>query len=231
MQQNHKFDSPYFLSFFYKCATTFLFAFLVFFMSCTRNATDITASWKSPKTDDNGYENIFVAAFIPDLEAKEITEGQMAALLDSMGVQASTSLSLFPENFTEEQVEDKSFILDKIRANGNDAILTISLVDQESENRFVAGNDTYAPAIAYGYYQNFHTYYAHNFTQIYTPGYYSLDKIYYLETNLYDVEDEELYWSAQSDTYNPGNIEAFAGDFSKVMVARLKKEGLIRTKD
>ncbi|WPP53541.1 hypothetical protein [Catalinimonas niigatensis] len=223
--------STTFTLYFPKHSLLYLFAVLICLFSCKSTATDVTASWKSEETAEEGYDHIFVAVLSQDMETKEIVEGQMVALLESIGVNATTSLSLFPQNFSAEQVENKSLILDEVRAQGNDAILTISLVDQESENRFVAGNDTYAPAIAYGYYQKFHTYYAHNFTQIYTPGYYSLDKIYYLETNLYDVEDEELYWSAQSDTYNPGNIEAFAGDFSKVMVARLKKEGLIRTKD
>lgn len=205
-----------------------LFALLITMLSCSTTSTDVTASWKSPDVAEEGYKNIFVAAFIPDMEAKKIIEGQMVALLDSVGIQATTSLSLFPDNFSKEQVEDQKLILDKVRANGNDAILTISLVDQESENRFVAGNDTYAPAVAFNYYSKFHTYYAHNYNEIYNPGYYSLDKIYYLETNLYDVEDEALYWSAQSDTYNPGDMESFAGDFSEVILARLQKEGLLK---
>lgn len=205
-----------------------LFAPLMPMFSCSTTSTDVTASWKSPDIAEEGYGNIFVAAFIPDIEAKQIIEGQIAALLDSVGIQATTSLALFPDNFTKEQAEDQTLILDKVRANGNDAILTISLVDQESENRFVAGNDTYAPAVAFNYYTKFHTYYAHNYNEVYNPGYYSLDKIYYLETNLYDVKDEELYWSAQSDTYNPGDVEMFAGDFSKVILARMQKEGLVK---
>ena len=215
--------------FFRKHFVIFLLAVLVPLLSCTRTSTDVITSWKNPDAAEEGYDRIFVAAFIPDMEAKALVEDEMVALLDSIGIQATTSLTIFPDNFTEEQVEDKGLILDKVRAEGNEAILTISLLDQESKDRFVGGNDTYAPAVAYDYYNNFHTYYAHNYNEIYTPGYYSLDKIYYIETNLYDVEDESLSWSLQSDTYNPEDTESFAGDFSRVIIARLMKEGLLRT--
>jgi hypothetical protein len=233
MHQDHTLSAYmnviHFVLFFRKYFSIFLLVVLLPLLSCTRSATDVITSWKNPEVNHEGYDHIFVAAFIPDIEAKALVEEQMVALLDSVGIQATTSLSLFPDNFTEEQVEDKGLILDKVRAEGNEAILTISLIDQESEGRFVGGNDTYAPAVAYDYYNNFHTYYAHNYNQIYIPGYYSLDKIYYIETNLYDVEDESLSWSLQSDTYNPEDTESFAGDFSRVIIARLKKDGLLRT--
>lgn len=201
---------------------------LIFLAACTATSTNFTGSWKSPDLDkQKSYDNIFVAALTQNMNAKEIVEGELVALLEQQGINATTSLSLFPNNFSAEHASDKRLILDKVKANGNDAILAISLVDQTHENRFVGGNDTYAPTLAYGYYDNFHTYYSYNYSQIYTPGYYSLDKIYYLETNLYDVENEKLYWSAQSDTYNPGDIEYFAEDFSKAIIAQLKREGLI----
>ncbi len=213
---------------FYQYRSVLLFSFLLVASACATSSTNVTGSWKSEDVAKKGYDNIFVAALTQDMDAKKMIEGEMVALLEQQGIKATTSLSIFPSNFTAEHVSEKRAILDKVQENGNDAILTISLVDQESENRYVPGNDTYAPAVAFNYYNSFSTYYAYNYNQVYTPGYYSLDKIYYLESNLYDVEDEKLYWSAQSDTYNPGDIEYFAEDFSKAIIARLKKEDLLK---
>ena len=62
---------------------------------------------------------------------------------------------------------------------------------------------------------------------MYSPGYYEDDKVYYIETNLYDADTEELLWSAQSETYNPTSLPDFASDFAEVVVARMEKENLL----
>ena len=62
---------------------------------------------------------------------------------------------------------------------------------------------------------------------MYDPGYYTTDKSYYLEANLYDVESEQLVWSAQSETTNPANLEAFARTFAMVISDQMIKDGVI----
>lgn len=211
------------------CYKLFILMLSISLIACSRSTTQITASWKSDELKkEKEYNNIFVATLSRDMEAKEVVEGQLAALLEQRGLKATPSIEIFPENFAANYAEEENEILKKVRDSGHDAILTVSLVDQESENRYVPGNDTYAPAVAFSYYDKFHTYYSYNYNEIYTPGYYALDRVYYLETNLYDAESEQLVWSAQSDTYNPGNIDTFAEDLSEAIVDQLRKESLIK---
>ncbi|WP_315822938.1 hypothetical protein [Paraflavitalea speifideaquila] len=60
------------------------------------------------------------------------------------------------------------------------------------------------------------------------PGYYTTDKTYFMETNLYDASNEKLIWSAQSETMNPGSIDNFVRDYPKKLVEQLVKDGLLK---
>jgi hypothetical protein len=77
------------------------------------------------------------------------------------------------------------------------------------------------------WYGGFYTYYNYWYPYLYDPGYYVTDKTYFLETNLYDVNTEELIWSAQSQTVNPASIDEFAKEYPKKLVARMESDGLL----
>ncbi|MEK6481062.1 hypothetical protein WJR50_26200 [Catalinimonas sp. 4WD22] len=189
-------------------------------------STNITASWKNPDAEAN-KSDIQVAALTRNMAAKTTVERELTAELRNAGLDITTSGELFAPNFTDDISASKEALLSKIRENGNDAILTVTLLDQQTETRYVPGSSTYAPTVSYGFYGGFYSYYNYRYPVVYDPGYYTQDKTYFLETNLYDVQTEELLWSAQSKTYNPTNLDKFAEEFAKITVARLKSEGLI----
>jgi hypothetical protein len=61
----------------------------------------------------------------------------------------------------------------------------------------------------------------------YSPGYYTTDKIIYLETNLYNLATDELVWSAQSKTTNPADFSSFSREYIYAVLAQLKKDGML----
>ena len=79
----------------------------------------------------------------------------------------------------------------------------------------------------FGYYGTFWGYYNTWHPTLYSPGYYQEDKVYFIETNLYDAETEQLLWSAQSETYNPSSLTIFAKTFADVVVSRMQQEDLL----
>ena len=190
------------------------------------SSTQITASWKKPETVST-KSNILVAALTRNLEAKNTVEGALAYSFKNVGLEVTSGGELFAPNFTDDISKNKDVMLEKIRNNGNDAILTITLLDQQTETRYVPGAATYAPAMRFNFYGGFYSYYNYRYPAVYDPGYYTQDKTYFLETNLYDADTEELLWSAQSRTYNPNNLDQFAEEFANLMVDRLKREGLV----
>ena len=202
---------------------------LIFSMILTAcaSSTQITGTWKNNDIEAPVYQNVFVAALTHNIDARKIVENELAAQLRDRGIKVTTSLELFGP-ITKAEAGNKSEIVRKIRENGNDAILTLSLVNTETETRFVPGNNNYyAPALTYNFYGSFSNYYNYYYPQLYEPGYYANDKVYFLESNLYDVASEKLLWSAQSQSYSPADIESFAEEFSEVTIARMHKDEVI----
>ncbi len=153
-------------------------------------------------------------------------EEHMDKNLLEAGVNASQSINVLPPKFSDDN-NQKQRILDAIQTNRVDAILTISVIDEENETRYAPGTVSYAPYPRYDYYGSFWGYYSHWYPQFHSPGYYLEEKVYYIETNLYDAETEDLVWSAQSETYSPADLESFSEDFAEEIVEQLVDDGIL----
>jgi hypothetical protein len=189
----------------------------------------MTGTWKAPGVGTPGYHNILVASLSPNVGARETIETQLVGALQQNGVTAGRSLDIFPPGFDYRDNASKATSIQKIRAAGYTAVLTASLINKESERRYVPGSMMYAPYPAYGWYGNFWGYYGYMYGNVYTPGYYTTDKTYFLENNLYDLtQDDKLIWSGQSETYNPNSLQSFAKAYAKTVTRSLRDAGLLR---
>lgn len=195
-------------------------------ISCRTTATTITGDWKNPAVEEKQYDHILVVALVQNINAKSTVENDLARELREQGVNASTGMEVFPPSL-EDGFSDKQSILNYVRNNGAEAILTVSLIDEETESRYVPGTYSYAPYPMYNYYGMFWGYYSYWYPRVYSPGYYTEDKVYYIETNLYDADTERLVWSAQSETYNPSSLDSFSEDFAKLIATRLTEENVL----
>ncbi len=79
----------------------------------------------------------------------------------------------------------------------------------------------------YGMYGSYYGYYNHYYPQVYSSGYYTSDNTYYIESNFYDLEQDQLLWSIQSEAYNPPTLDKWFDRYSYDLLDELKKEGLI----
>ncbi len=197
----------------------------VFFVSCGPS-TVITGSWKNPELPSQKYNRILVAALTSNTIAKVTVENEMAAALGN-SVNVLKSVSEMPPNIHNAD-SDKDTIMNRVKNKNIDAILTISLISKETESRYVPGANPYNPIAGYNYYDSFWSYYNYGYPYYYSPGYYIQEKIYFIETNLYDALTEKLIWSAQSRTYNPAGLEKFSKEFAAIIVAKMKKDGILK---
>lgn len=189
-------------------------------------STKILGSWASPDKKEGGYNNIFVTAITENLLARQTIENDIDELLNEQGISAISSFELIPPGFIPN-ADNKEKLLSEIKAGGHDAILTMALLDQTTETRYVPGTTMYSP-MGYGRgYGSFYGYYSYYSPYMYSPGYYDTDKKYYIEINLYDAETEKLVWSSQSETTNPSSLDSFAPYFAKTVVDQLIKDGMI----
>jgi hypothetical protein len=200
--------------------TAFILAVLL--VACS-TSTEVTGVWKSSDLKSS-YRNICIAATTDDLTARQIVEDEMHKQLQKNGVKSTKMTDLLPQKFTGT-VDEKDIIIDKVRKNGNDAILAFTLIKKKEETRYVPGSAQYMPY--WDYYGTFGGYYGYYGPRVYSPGYYTKDEVYYIETNLYDAKTEKLVWSVQSKTYNPSGISQFSVDFTKSITRQLIKSKVI----
>ncbi|WP_241738930.1 hypothetical protein [Pontibacter beigongshangensis] len=203
-----------------------LFAVSLALFGCSPS-TQITGSWKSPEATSKNYSKIIVAALTDSPPARQIVENELQAALQTQGVTVTKSIDEFPPAMMRDRSNSTADgLLKQIRGDEHDAILTVAVVDQETETRYVPGHP-YAPMSRFGWYGTFRGYYSYRHPMLYSPGYYTEEKVYFLETNLYDAETEKLLWSAQSRTYSPSSLNSFAGKFATLIVNRMQAENVL----
>lgn len=205
-----------------------LFLFVSIGLISCGSSTSISSTWVNPEISDEAYKSVFIAAITPDIHARKVIEQQLATEASKQGIKAIQSSDVFLTTFTKDNQPQKQELLEEIRKSNSHTIFTISLKDKESSTRYVEGTNTYYPMNYGGYYGGFYSYYNNVYPVVYEPGYYKTDKIYYVESNLYDANTEELLWSAQSKTYNPTNLKSFAQEYTKAIIYKLIKDGVLK---
>ncbi len=198
-----------------------LFLFLLPGCSSSR----ITSSWKSDRTQPQTFKKIIVLGLIRenDRHLRESMEQQLVTGLRNLGYDATCSCDEYNpkafENLTEEQA------LAKLKNSGVDAVMTIVLLDKTRERYYVPGRVQYTPYRMY--YNRFWGYSRTMYGRIYSEGYYTEDTKYFWESNLYALNENELIYSAQSQSFDPASSEKM-GEEHAVMLTRdmLKKKVL-----
>lgn len=176
------------------------------------------------------YQSVCVAALVPNKESKAKIEAKMVALIQSerKDIKAYTSSQLVSGTLMSQASLTKDQWAEALKKNQVEGMLAITLQDVKTESRYdPAGNSTYNPSFSYIYYDSYYRYYSYHSN---TEGDYPMletSKTYFVETNFYNVDDEKLVWSIQSESFNPENFDDFFNGYSKMLVKELKNKGLI----
>lgn len=192
-------------------------------MSACGSSTQIVGSWKKAEGTSLSYRKVLVAALTNNMAAKQKVESELAALFSSRGFEVTKSLDIFPPDVESKNNKDKAAFLKKISDYDTDLIVTNAVIDKKTQENFIGR--PYSPWMWGG---NFWGYYQGYYGRFYDPGYYTLDRIYYLETNVFDAKTDQLIWSAQSKTYNPSNLNSFIEGYAKVIAQKLISDGILK---
>jgi hypothetical protein len=210
---------------------TLFFAILVFAAACSP-ATKITRSWTSPEKYQGGYNNLYVAAIIGDVTKRQAIEDDVRSKLSTIGISSTTSNATIRPNFWMSTDLDKNAMMNVIQQNGQDGIMTMTLIDVQDEQRYIPGAMMMGGPMmmgpGWGMGGNFGGFWGMNHGMMMTPGHIVNDRKYFIEINVYDVKSELLVWSAQSKTLNPTSLEKFSSEFAQVVLERMLEEGVIR---
>ncbi|HEY4325898.1 MAG TPA: hypothetical protein VGN20_18050 [Mucilaginibacter sp.] len=195
----------------------------VLFCAGCGTTTDIMSSYKAPGVGVVSYKKMFVSALTDNASVRQTVENELARYMTEKGIVVVKSSDVFPPNFhSTGEDKDKDVVLSKIKSADCDGILTVAMVNKETETRYVQGSGPVGP-----YYGSFGAYYGYGYGSFYSPGYYTEDKVYYLQTNIFDAKTEKLVWSAQSKTYNPSSLQDFLPGYEKAITEQIIKDGLV----
>ena len=193
------------------CCLVVLGGFLL--TSCA--TTIVTAVWKD-ESFTGPVKKMAVIGIFKTPAIRNSFEDEFSRQLRSHGVEAVPGYTVIP---VDDQ-SDKDLVASRLKNLGTDYVLVTRLVDKRTVQTYVPGQAYVVP----GYYRSWGGYYQY----AYTPGYMVQDIYAFAETNIYDVKNDKLIWSARSETEISGVNQELIQSFVKIMIDRLSADGVIR---
>ena len=189
------------------------------------SSSKITSSWKAENTIPKKYNKIMVLGLIreTDRALQERMENHLVGDLKDLGYNAVSCLQEYgPKAF--DKLEEEAAIA-KLKSTGVDAVLTVVMLDKQKESRYVPGNIYYTP---YSYYSNrFWGYSTTLYRRIYEPGYYINSTKYFWESNLYDMSNQKLIYSVQTESFDPASSESLGHEYGHLIINDMLKKNVV----
>lgn len=170
-------------------------------------------------------EKVLVMGLVNDRQGalRANMEREMVAMLKQRGYNAVSAFDVYGPNAFKGMNEQKA--MSRIRQSDVDQVLTIVMMDKSKEKRYVPGSMYYPP---YPYYGRWWGYYSYMYGRVYEPGYYTTNTKYFLESNLYDVKNNnQLLYSVRTETFDPTSAARMAVVYSQQVVKDMTKQQLI----
>ena len=204
---------------------TILCVSFILLVSCAN--TKISQSWVEPD-NTKSYKDLLIIGIGESEQNRRAYEGYFVEELGSHGIEAVTSYKLIK---SDEKI-DRETVTNAVKGMGIDGVIVTHMVAVEEETvyRSTGGYGGYGMGYGGGYYGGLYSYYPHVNSYVHDPGYYDTLETYTLETNLYDIESEELVWSARSQTFAPESVDEVIVDLTKLLINDLEDKNLIKKK-
>jgi len=189
------------------------------FASCSP-VTKIEKSWMEPgaKVTPGPENKVLIIAMVKDETSRRVVEDELAKRLKATSTVSYMTLTIEMLQAASEEA------FDRMLAKGNFThILMMRLADIEKETSYVPGSSM-------GYYGGYYGYYGYGAHMYTSPGYYTTDKNYFIETTIYSVSPDKLLWTGTTKTVNPSKIEKAVNDIADVVIAKMKEDGFIPKK-
>ena len=194
-----------------------LFLSLMILLAGCGPSTKIEKSWTEPSLLNapiKPFEKALVVGLLKDESTRRIAEDKMVAAMKAKAVQSYLYLQ------AGDSKDNADEITARLKKDGFDGIVIMRLADMEKSM-------SYVPGTSYG---GWYGYYSYAAPMHYSPGYYTEDKTYYVETNVYSLENDKLLWSGMTSTLNPGKTDKMIDDVISTIKTKMQEEKLIPKK-
>ena len=194
----------------------------IFLTACAN--TKISQSWVEPD-NKRSYDDLLIIGIGESEQNRRAYESHFVESLRAVGTEAEASYKLIKSN---EKI-DRDTVTKAVEGMEINGVLITHMVAIDEETIYRPSMD-YMPMYGGGYYGGLYSYYPHVNSYVSRPGYYTTQETYTLETNLYDIESEELVWSARSRTFAPDSVQEVIVDLTKLLIKDLQDKNLLKKK-
>jgi hypothetical protein len=181
-------------------------------------STKIEKSWVEPgaRVAPDPQNKVMVIALVKDETSRRVIEDELVKRIKTPAVASYQFL-------TTEMIKAASdeALNNMITKENFTHILLMRLADIEKETSYVPGTTT-------GYYGGYGMYYGYGAAMYSTPGYYTTDKNYFIETTIYSVSPNKLLWTGTTKTVNPSKVNKAVNEIADVVVAKMKQDGFLK---
>lgn len=186
--------------------------------------TDIVHRWVLTGPPMPKFTKVMVASVTENYLVRQSFEDEMKKLLEKNGVQAVQSYMVLPPK--NEMMEGE--LRQRIKESVLDGVIVVrpKAVRQETEEVVTGGIWVPPP----GYY-SFYPYWNMAYGQFYATSWRTEENVIVrVEVNFYNVKDEKLVWSGETDTVYSKDFEKLGKDYAKTLVKQLKRDKVIGQK-
>lgn len=186
-------------------------------VSCSPS-TQIVKTWQEPNAtmQANATNKTLVIAMVKDETSRRVIEDQLVKRLNANAI---ASYTLISADMLKEASIDK--FSEKLKQEKYNYVLLMRLADVEKETSYVQGTTT-------AFYGGYGRYYGYGASMYSSPGYYTTDKNYFIETTVYSVDPDKLLWTGTTKTVNPKKIENAVNEIADVVSDKMKKDGFLK---
>ena len=196
-----------------KIKTLLPLSFLFLMFACGPS-TKLEKSWADPSFNaktTKPFTKVLIVAPLKDASSQRIAEDKIAKQLkQGVGVPSYTYLS------TADSI--KAVVDERLLKDGFDGVITMRLKEVEKSTEYVQGT-------SYGGYYGYRGYYGYG---SYSPGYYTENKTFMVETNLYSIRENKLLWSGTTSSLNPSSFESTLDQIIYTLKYELQKKGFLK---
>ncbi len=153
--------------------------------------------------------------------AKHAMETELVKDLNKFGYDAVPATDEFGPTAFRDMSEQQA--IQKLQDEGIQNVITITLVNKDKQKRYVPSAYNYRPGF-WGYYSYYSPW---GYRPYYRPGHTETNTSYVFETNLYDVSNNQLIYSAESKTIDANSMATLADDYARSVVRDMKKKNVL----
>lgn len=206
--------------------------------SCGSN-TSIVSSWKDPNAtlSKENFKKVLVVALAKDESTRRATENRIASINPTVLNPSYNYLNQQNLDLTQEQK------ISIVQSEGFDGAITLRFIRADKQTEYVPGTANYYggmgyPGMGYGYVGGYGMGYGAGFggwygayaPAYYTPGYYQENVYYYIETNIFDLKNNKLVWSATTKSLDVSDINTTVDEIMEACVQQMKADGYMDPK-